>query len=836
VIGSPWLTNLVRALTALVALAIPATAMGATLPLLVANPDVRGGAFGSTLGRLYGWNTVGAVIGVLGAELLLIPRVGVLGSAWAAGLLNLTAAAVALSLARRRENAGPAARPRRAITEPPANGTAGLLAASFLAGAVLLALEVVWFRFLSMFVVNSTLAVALMLAVVLAAIAIGGLAAGGLLRGGADRARYLPLTALAASVILIGSYGAFGLLGSETWTADWYRILWFTAIMTFPVSLASGVLFTLTGERLDRALGDELRAASWLTVANTVGAMAGPLVATFVLLPRFGIEASIWLAAAAYVLIALLTLRGSIRESRAAAILLASAVVVALSGVAAFPWGLMRRIYLPRSVAKYAGDGSTIVASREGPSETVLLMEQSWMGRPIYYRLVTNGFSMSGTHLTGKRYMRYFLYWPRLLQPTPPRRVLVLCYGVGTTVQAATDLKEVASIDVVEISRDVVAMSDLIYPPSERPLQDPRVRLHLEDGRQWLETSRERFDVITGEPPPPLTPGAVNLYSREFFERVYAHLADGGAATYWLPVAQNGAHDVAPIIRAFCDVFDDCSLWNGTPFDWMLVGTRRSGNAPEPSAYAAAWNEPVLGPRLREIGFERPEQIGATFLGDAAYLNELTASTRPLADDYPRRILPGGPGALTADPADRTAFSRFLAVIDTDRARRAFEASPFVHKHWPAALVAGTLPEFDHQRLINRVMLDSADPLGQIDELDTLLTTTMLRRLPLWMLGSNDVLQSIADSGNDGTGLVEYQTGIRALAIRNYQAAANNFAAAGKRGLSAPTLVPLRVYALCRAGRVDEARRLAHGVRPVADNERHFWSWMKSQFDVLPGG
>jgi spermidine synthase len=830
-VGLPLLANTVRALIALVMLAIPATAMGATLPLLVASPRIRSGGFGWTLGRLYGWNTLGAVAGVLAAELVFIPRVGVLGSAWLAGALNVSAAAVALRLARRTADAAPAA---RRVPAGDGRAAAGLIAASFLAGAALMALEVVWFRFLSMFVVSSTLAAALMLAAVLAAIAIGGLAASFVLGRRPGARMLLPMTALAASCILVVSYGSFGLLGSETWTADWYRILWFTIVVTFPVSLASGGLFTLTGELLNRAVGDDVHAASWLTVANTLGATCGPLVATFVLLPRLGVEPSICLVAAAYVVIAVLTLPGSIGGSRAGMVVVAVALLVAIGALAAFPWGLMRRTYLPRSAAKYATDGSQIVASREGPTETVVLMEQAWMGRPVYYRLVTNGFSMSGTHLTGKRYMRYFLYWPRLLQPAPPRRVLVLCYGVGTTVQAATDLKDVSSIDVVEISRDIIAMSDQIYPAAERPLQDARVRLHLEDGRQWLETTTERFDVITGEPPPPLTPGAVNLYSREFFKLVNEHLTDGGTATYWLPVAENGAHDVAPIIRAFCDVFADCSLWNGTPFDWMLVGTRQSHGVADAQAIASAWNDTVLGPRLREVGFERPEQVGATFLGDATYLNELTAAVEPLTDDYPRRILPGGGSALTGNPADRAAYDRFRAVLDTDRARHAFKGSPYIQKHFPSALLEATLPEFDHQRLINGVMLESADPLGQIEAFDVLLTATTLRRLPLWMLGSNDVLQSIADTGNDGTGLVEYQTGVRALAIRNYQAAANNFAAAEKRGLKAPTLVPLRVYALCRAGHVDEARRLAQGVSTTAANERHFWSWMKTTFDVSP--
>jgi membrane-associated HD superfamily phosphohydrolase len=48
--------------------------------------------FGVALGRLYGWNTLGAVLGVAGAELVLIASVGIAGSAWVAALLNMGAA------------------------------------------------------------------------------------------------------------------------------------------------------------------------------------------------------------------------------------------------------------------------------------------------------------------------------------------------------------------------------------------------------------------------------------------------------------------------------------------------------------------------------------------------------------------------------------------------------------------------------------------------------------------------------------------------------------------------------------------------------------------------
>ena len=110
---------------------------------------------------------------------------------------------------------------------------------------------------------------------------------------------------------------------------------------------------------------------------------------------------------------------------------------------------------------------------------------------------------MSGTAIPAMRYMRDFVLLPMLLHRGPLRRVLVVCYGVGVTAAAATDVPSIESIDIVELSPEIVAMSDLVYPPGRHPLQDPRVRLHVEDGRYHLGTASDRFDLITGEPPPP---------------------------------------------------------------------------------------------------------------------------------------------------------------------------------------------------------------------------------------------------------------------------------------------------------------------------------------------
>jgi hypothetical protein len=375
-----------------------------------------------------------------------------------------------------------------------------------------------------------------------------------------------------------------------------------------------------------------------------------------------------------------------------------------------------------------------------------------------------------------------------------------------------------------------MSMSDLIYTPAEHPLRDRRMRLHLEDGRQFLQVTDQQFDLITGEPPPPLTPGTVNLYTREHFQLIHDRLAQGGITTYWLPVARRDEYDVMPIIRAFCDVFEDCSLWNGTPYDWMLVGTRQARGPASDSAFSKPWNHPVLGPHLREIGFETPQQIGATFLGDASYLKALTAETAALTDDYPRRLLPVSARALSADRRSRGTLDLLRAVIDPARARRRFAHSAFIRGLWPEGLLNDTLPFFDHQDIINRIIREGANPLRYIEELHSLITKTSLRRLPLWELGSSDALQRVADTGNDGTGRVEYQLGARALAIRNYPAAARYLAESERRGLHVATTRPLRVYALCLAGERDAANRLVPDVEPNDPDERHFWRWLRSQF------
>jgi len=119
------------------------------------------------------------------------------------------------------------------------------------------------------------------------------------------------------------------------------------------------------------------------------------------------------------------------------------------------------------------------------------------------------------------------VWWALAVNPDA-RKALLISYGVGNTAKALVDTRQLESIDVVDISRDILELGVVAFPGGDYPLRDPRVRVHVEHERFFLQTTKDRFDFITGEPPPPNAAGVVNLYSREYFQLVRDRLRQGG--------------------------------------------------------------------------------------------------------------------------------------------------------------------------------------------------------------------------------------------------------------------------------------------------------------------
>jgi hypothetical protein len=437
---------------------------------------------------------------------------------------------------------------------------------------------------------------------------------------------------------------------------------------------------------------------------------------------------------------------------------------------------------------------ATLLHAREGLSETSFYFRHDAMGRPFYHRLVTHGYSMSASDPRSKRYMKLFAWLPLALHPEA-RDALLICFGVGSTARALADTPTLQRIDVVDISRDILRSSDLIFPArGSNPLGDPRVTRQVEDGRFYLQTTRRKYDLITGEPPPPKIAGVVNLYSAEFFRLVRSRLNPGGFCSYWLPVYQMQPDEMRAIVRAFLDAFPEGTLWEGGALNLILLGHHGPGPVPTAEQFSRQWRDPGIAAEMASLGLETPGQLGATFVGDADFLREFAGGVRPLSDNHPHR--------LSTDLRDRAPESPvFRSVVEAEKVRARFASSAWTAAHLPAGIRAEVMAQFDLQRCVNYALFPPYRPATEVvvGDLRDVLRQTRLQTLPLWMLGSSPqevaIAREAAKSGRSSAE-IEFHLAAGKLAERNYAAAGEHLRESVRRGGGAQASVDLLLKTL----------------------------------------
>jgi len=758
----PALLNAVRLGIAFVLMVVPAIAMGATLPVLVRALSRDTSGFGQLLGRLYGWNTLGALAGAVAGEALLIERFGLRGTGAIAALLNFAAAAGALYVAREMRPA-PVEASRDENRSAPA---AAILTAAFLSGAIVLALEVVCFRFLLLFNDGTSLAFALMLATVLLGIALGGLAGAWLFRLDPAAERWTAAVALLAGFAITICYGSFAVPASPVaaQAAIVVRNVSLSLRLMLPVTVLSGLLFVLMGRMVERALGDATRATSRLTLANTLGATLGALIGGFLLLPHLGMERSFFVLAMAYGLVALLVIAADRARHRTPRekLLLGGACLFFILPLALFPFGLLQNYFMPSVTAQYRLDGARVIAQREGLTDTATYLRLDLWGAPYYYRLVTNAHSMSGSMLSGQRYMRLFVHLP-VAFVAAPKRALLISYGVGTTAQSLTEVPSIESIDVVDISRDNVELSRLRDFGARHPLDDPRLHVHIEDGRFFLLTTPQKYDLITAEPPPPKHAGIVNLYSREYFGLIRDRLNEGGLVTYWLPVFHFDARETRSVLGAFCSNFDDCTLWAGSGAELIMMGSKGPMRPVSADALSKQWRDATTARELARIGVESPQMLGATFIADAAWLKQYVGGAPPLVDDFPLRL--SYRSRVGVDPD-------LYPLLDRAAAQRRFAASAWARRVWPDSMRISTLNTFPLESRLSWFFTHPHQAMRA--EAADALRKTPYRVYPLLLMNSDALQEELALSARK-RGItdpdVSWILGLGALSRRDYAAA-----------------------------------------------------------------
>jgi len=495
------------------------TAMGATFPLAMAaiqrtpGPETR-----RSFSYLYLANVLGAIMGTLIPALVLIELWGFQATLHLASSLNILLAATVFSLSflpapSLEADASPleipASQPMRSAFS--ARGTLTLL---FLTGLCTMAMEVVWIRQFSVYLGNVVYAFAVILAVYLAATWLGSFVYRQWARS------HLAQESAGAWVIL----GVLALLPFP-FTDPSFPVqdgfLWAVFRTAAGIGPLSAVLGFLTPLLVDDFSGGQPGLAGRAYAVNIVGGILGPLLSGFLILPWLGdrwglVVLSLPLFAAGLAAVSrrqadrqMLPFAAGSKSVFALGLLLAAVLVVMTKDYEEF---YTDKVELHDYMA-------TVVAAKKDGAKQLLI----------------NGVGMT----TLSPITKYMAHLPLAFLERRPRKGLVICFGMGTTFRSM--LSWGIDTTVVELDPSVPKLFSYFHPDAAEVVKSPLAHIVVDDGRRYLDRSADRFDVITMDPPPPVsTPTSSLLYSREFYALVKKHLQPGGIFQAWQAIIDPG--------------------------------------------------------------------------------------------------------------------------------------------------------------------------------------------------------------------------------------------------------------------------------------------------------
>jgi hypothetical protein len=227
-----------------------------------------------------------------------------------------------------------------------------------------------------------------------------------------------------------------------------------------------------------------------------------------------------------------------------------------------------------------------------------------------------------------------YAHIPLLLHPDP-RHVLQICFGVGNSLASVLQYP-VERVDAVELSPGVIEAARYFRATNRDSIEDPRVRLWIDDGRNFLLTSRERYDVIRLDPPELHTAGIVNLYTREFYELARDHLAPGGIFSIWFNGVMTPLEDIRAVLRTVADVFPHVSVWHDPHmFSWIVNGSLEPHD-PDLRVLHGHFRDAAVRSDLASIGIPDPFHFLSYFVFSGDALRAFAGEGPLVVDDHTR--------------------------------------------------------------------------------------------------------------------------------------------------------------------------------------------------------
>ena len=634
----------IRFLLSFAVLIVPTTLMGATLPIVIKSSLLRAEGLGGRVSFLYATNTAGAIVGALVAGFYLIGGIGIAQSFKLAAAINVLVGIVAIAMSMKlKPSLGDLNAEREVgVTQNPTDQDSGrvisprtrrlVLFVFALSGLISLALEVVWFRILILFLEATTYAFTIMLATVLCGIAVGSYLVTPLMKRRLDWLKLLALTELALAVTVAFSLASLGFahggvdpsageLSAQLSGAGLWRSLSASFISMFPSSLLMGIAFPI-GMQLVASDGESDSARSGKKIGlfyalNVFGAILGPAVAGFLLLPWLGSRGSLRLLAALSLISGLSLLLALPRSQRFFAIRAAAvSSVLFLAVVVTMPDPFAM-------VLGYRHPGDQLLWREEGVQTTASVHREASGRRMLYL----NGLHQANDSRTMVRSHRLLGYLAMILHPNP-KDALVIGLGGGVTVGAASEQPGV-NVEVVELSKTVLHAADWFSDVNNNALRQPNVHTQIDDGRNYMMLTSKRYDVITADLTRPDHAGAGNLYSAEYFRHARNALKEDGLMIQWNTVQSEKHYKL--IMRTFLSVFPYTTLWAKGK---IMVGSKQPLEL-DPSNFDRRLQDPAFKRALESIGLDSFQSLLSRYSAGPEELSEFVGPGSILTDDQP---------------------------------------------------------------------------------------------------------------------------------------------------------------------------------------------------------
>ena len=610
--------------------------MGATLPLLAKFVNREPRVQGLKIGFLYTLNTLGAVAGCYYAGYALLPEFGFFKTTLLAAAGNAAVAVLAFILAM---VLGDGAR-TDTDEDTDAHGAAekaentGLVLAAYgLSGFVALALEVLWTRLLIIAFLGTTYAYTTMLTVLLAGLVIGGGAGSVLVRLRRPKTAWigiaLALCAVATLFMLRRIAGIPEALGDydHAWPAQVRALFYLSTLALFPSAFCFGLTFPFAVALLGRARATLGRDLGAMYAVNTLCGMLGALAGGYVIIPLLGTHVGVLALAGMLLVFGLVLVGACTRTGRTPKIAWVAVCLVLCAGL----------LYLaPRNVmetlnAGYVPQHEHLIHFTERTEGTVGVSEPLGNPEGSDRTLWINRVQATASIEKGVRMNRFQGVLP-LLFDRDPKRVLFMCFGSGVTCGTLA-LSDFERIDAVEINPAVLEAAPYFEKDNLGVLRNPKVHAHIDDGRNYLLTTKDTFDFITFEPMPLALAGVSTFYTEEYYRLCRAHLNPGGLVSQWIPLHSLDPDTVRGLTKTFLGVFPHCTAWFVNS-DVFLIGS----DQPLLLDYAAGrarLEQPRLKAALDAVGYKDATEVYASFLMSNDSVRDWAKQGAPLSDDLP---------------------------------------------------------------------------------------------------------------------------------------------------------------------------------------------------------